>query len=198
MFIGDSAGDAHTQFNFTIAMRWLCADIVARLPELAHINLSSVAISFSQARKSFAHGLQASLTPLRFEGGAAISRDGRFTCQRVCDPTGREYLYILTFYLPRFLNHSVEEKLATVFHELWHISPKCDGDLRRYSGRCFAHGSSQEKYDAHVERLAQKWLALDPPYHLYAFLDCSFSELVAEHGRVYGTRIAAPKLIKRR
>ena len=39
----------------------------------------------------------------------------------------REMLYILTFYLPRFLDHSFREKLITVFHELYHISP----ELRR-------------------------------------------------------------------
>jgi hypothetical protein len=184
-------------FNFTAAMRRLCADMVARLPELQHIELERVAISFCQARKNVAHGLQATLTPLRFQQGAAtVSRGGRrFGCQRVVDGQGRDYLYILSFYLPRFLNHPVEEKLSTVLHELWHISPEFDGDLRRHAGRCYAHGGSQRKYDAEMDRLAQQWLALDPPHHLYEFLECDFAQLAAEHGGVFGEQVPVPRIL---
>lgn len=177
-------------------MRQLCCDMCSRLPELSHIDMSTVAVSFSQARRNVSHGFQASLTPLRFEGGATTGRrKGRqFRCQIVRDESGRELLYILSFYLPRFLNHAFEEKLSTVVHELWHIGPQCDGDLRRHEGRCYAHGNSQRDYDKLVEKLAQKWLALDPPQALYSFLECDFNELVAEYGSVYGKRIPAPRL----
>jgi hypothetical protein len=191
----DGVGNSGQGFDFNAGMRVICTDMVRRLPELAHIDFSSVAVSFSQTRKRVTHGLLASLTPLRFEGGAKVSRDGCQGCQTVRDAGGHEYLYILTFYLPRFLNHRVEEKLATIVHELWHISPACDGDLRRHAGRCYAHGGSQEKYDSHVRGLARKWLALDPPHGVYSFLEHSFDELVEEHGRVSCTRIPVPKLI---
>ena len=184
-------------FDFTTAMRRVCDDMVARLPDLAHIRLEQVAVSFCQARKDVSHGMQASLTPLRFAGGATstVRRGRRYTCQAVLDPAGREYLYILNFYLPRFLNHSIEEKLSTIVHELWHISPAFDGDLRRHSGRCYAHGASQRAYDAHVSALARQWLALDPPYAVYEFLELDCQELAAEHGALYGTQIRAPKLV---
>ena len=184
-------------FDFTAAMRRLCADMARRLPELGHIDLDRVAVSFCQARKRVAHGLQASLTPLRFEGGArSITRRGiTHTCQAVVDTDGREFLYILNFYLPRFLDHSFEEKLSTVVHELWHISPRFDGDLRRHAGRCYAHGSSQRQYDAQMDALARTWLALDPPHHLFGFLEKSFRELADEHGGLFGTHVPLPKLI---
>lgn len=184
-------------FDFTAAMRRLCSDMCGRLPELAHIDMDRVAVSFCQARKDVPHGLQAALTPLRFAGGATTVRRGgrRYGCQRVTDAAGREYLYILSFYLPRFLNHPLEEKLSTVLHELWHIGPAFDGDLRRHEGRCYAHGSSQQQYDAHADQLARRWLALDPPQGLYSFLEATFDELVAQYGRVYGQRVATPRLL---
>jgi hypothetical protein len=187
-------------FDFTSAMRQLCADMVSRLPELRHVDLDRVALSFCQARKNVAHGLQATLTPLRFQHGATTERfDGeRYGCQRVFDAEGHEYLYILSFYVPRFLNLRLEEKLATTLHELWHISPNCDGDLRRHEGRCYAHGSSQRHYDAEMDRLARKWLSLDPPYHLYQFLELDYRQLVAEYGAVYGQQVAVPKLLRLR
>src|SRR5690606_38484073 len=100
-------------FDFTSAMRRTCVDMAARLPELAHIDMTRVAVGFCQTRKSVTHGLQASLTPLRFENGAeyTIRRGRRYACQRLYDPEGCEYLYLLNFYLPRFLNHHFGEKV---------------------------------------------------------------------------------------
>ncbi len=88
--------------------------------------MSQVAVAFAQTRHQALHGLQAKLTPMRFEGGALTTRRrGRtWTVQRLFHGQ-REMLYILTFYLPRFLDQSFREKLITVFHELYHISPAC-------------------------------------------------------------------------
>lgn len=184
-------------FDFCQAMRRLCTDMTSRLPELGHIELPRVAISLCQTRKNVSHGIYASLTPLRFEAGAktSVRRGRRYGVEPVVDHQGREYLYILSFYLPRFMSTPLEEKLSTVVHELWHISPAFDGDLRRHEGRCYAHGPSQKKYDALMDRLAQRWLALDPPSHLYDFLEGSCEELVAEYGRITGTRWPNPKLV---
>src|SRR5205085_5234305 len=106
---------AQRGFDFTLHMRRLCSDMTQRLGELAHIDMSRVAIRFCQARRSVRHGLQASLTPLRFKNGAlTVVRGGRtWTVQRLFDASGREMLYLLSFYLPRFLEHPLEEKLST-------------------------------------------------------------------------------------
>jgi predicted metallopeptidase len=178
-------------------MRRLCSDIVSRVPELHHIDLNRVAVSFAQTRKRVTHGLQASLTPLRFAGGRATEtqRGREIAVQRLFDRSGREMLYILTFYLPRYLDLSFREKLETAVHELWHIGPRFDGDLRRHAGRCYAHSHSQAGYDSHVARLVDRWLASDPPDECYAFLRYRFDELQRRCGAVYGTRIPRPKLI---
>ena len=184
-------------FDFCRAMRLLCQDMVARLPELSHVVLDRVAISLCRTRRDSSHGIYASMTPLRFEAGALekTMRGRRYAVQRLSDGQGSEYLYVLSFYLPRFQNTSLEEKLSTVIHELWHISPEFDGDLRRHEGRCYAHGPSQREYDAQMDRLAQRWLGLDPPAHTYTFLEYDFDQLVAEHGKVVGTHWPAPKLL---
>ena len=109
---------SQSPFDFTARMRLVCQDMAARLPELAHIDLDRVAVCFCQARKRVAHGLFASLTPLRFAGGAATSvRRGRpVTIQRLSDWDGREMLYVLSFYLPRFMDLDFREKLITILH----------------------------------------------------------------------------------
>jgi hypothetical protein len=183
-------------FNFTLHVGRLCQDMVARVDELRHIDMSRVGVSFCQSRCAGRYGMHASLTPLRFPGGQAFRvRCGRkWRIQRV-EVDGREMLYLLNFYLPRFLDLPLEEKLATVVHELWHIGPRFDGDLRRFGGRCYAHSGSQRRYEARVRRLADRWLALGPPQELFAFLRLDFRGLTARHGRVFGRKIRAPKLV---
>lgn len=184
-------------FNFSRQMSRVCEDMVARLPELRHIDMSRVAVSISQARKRGPYGVHASLTPMRFEGGArAGKRRGRYyRSQLVTNDRGQEMLYILTFYLPRFMDVVLREKLVTVAHELWHISPAFDGDLRRHEGRCYAHTGSREQYDERMGRLVDRWLSLAPPPELYGFLNYRFEELHHLHGRVFGIRYARPKLL---
>ena len=192
------ADTATIGFDFTLHMRRLCGDICRRLPELSHVRTEQVAIRICQARKPVGHGLHASLTPLRFEDGRrAIRRAGHtWTVERLHDAADREMLYLLSFYLPRFLDRPFEEKLATVIHELWHISPRFDGDLRRHPGRFYAHSHSQKQYDALMRDLADKWLSLDPPSETCAFLRLRFGQLVRRHDRVYGQTIPTPKLIR--
>jgi len=184
-------------FDFTLHMRRLCEDLVARLERLRHIDMSQVAVTFTQTRKATSYGMYASLTPMRFAGGRTHTfRHGqRWGVQGLRGTDGREMLYILTFYLPRFLDLGFREKLTTTVHELWHISPKFDGDVRRFAGRCFAHGSSQARYDADVSRLVDRWLAQSPLESVFGFLRVDFHELAARHGRVFGRKIRAPKLV---
>lgn len=184
-------------FDLTSAVRHLAHDMTRRAPELAHIDASRVAFGVCQTRKRVSHGLQASLTPMRFEGGAATKRvRGReYGCQRLVEPNGHEYLYLLNLYVPRLLDQPFEEKLTTVVHELWHISPAFDGDLRRIEGRCYVHGRSQKEFDEQAASIARRWLARNPPRGCYAFLELSFAELVAEHGGVVGRRYRVPKLL---
>ena len=157
-----------------------------------------VAISFGQARKRTRHGIYASLTPMRFQGGSLTThrRGVPYTVQRLFGKSGQEMLYILTFYLPRFMDVDLNEKLVTILHELWHISPDFDGDLRRHPGRCYVHSRSQAEYDAQMQVLADRWLQSDPPQEIYDFLRGSFAELHRRHGRIYGTRVPHPKLLR--
>jgi len=184
-------------FDFSFAMRLLVCDMIQRTPELAHIRMNQVAVAIVQARADTSHGIFASLTPMRFEQGSkqTVRRGKPFTVQMLYDEHGREMLYILSFYLPRFMNLDFSEKLITIFHELWHISPAFDGDIRRHPGRCYAHSASQKEYDAHMAVLSNRYLMQSPPRSLYEFLEEDFSALYQKHGSIYGVKIPRPKLI---
>lgn len=140
--------------------------------------------------------MYASLTPLRFQNGErTTTRRGRqVVIQKIQDATGSDALYLLNFYLPRFYLNDFQERLRTITHELWHISPKFNGDIRRLPGRCYAHSGSQKNFDAVAAQLAQLWLATHPDPHLYAFLQCSFQTLIQNYV-ITGQKYGRPKII---
>ena len=190
-------GRLSRSFDYTDAIAKVCGDICFRVPELSHIDMSRVAVSFTQTRHSDPHGVFAAVTPLRFKDGAERTRHhGRdWKVQRCLRSDGGEYLYILYFFVPRFMELTFRDKLETIIHELYHISPDCNGDLRRFKGRCFMHGSSQKRYNAVVRTFVEKWLRRDPPPDIWDFLNLDYKEIVARFGGVHGTRIPMPKVI---
>lgn len=187
---------ARRQFDFCLAIRNLCDDICRRHQAFRHIDLNRVVITYAQTRSAVEWGMQAKLTPMRFENGAlSENRDGqRWTVQRICHQ-GQEALYVLTFYLPRFLNQTPDEKLVTVFHELYHISPQFDGDIRRFAGACYMHGHSQAAYDRRMAVFAKEYIKRRGPMKLRKFLLYDFETLRRTYGDVVGLRIPIPRVI---
>ncbi len=113
------------------------------------------------------------------------------TC-KASGPGGALYSYLL----PAPISQPVlEEKLITVFHELYHISPRFNGDIRRFSGACYMHTGSQKGYDQQMAIFAREYLEMQIPEDLLGFLRLSFAELQAQCGHVVGLRIAIPRLI---
>src|SRR3989304_3063508 len=105
-------------------------------------------------------------------------------------------LYILNFYLPRFLNLPLREKLDTIISELWHMAPGFDGDIRRFGNSRYAHGPSKKQYDKQVAALVDQWLAQSPSESAWGFLRNNFNELSARYGRIIGNKFPAPKLYR--
>ena len=183
-------------FDFSARLRALCRDIANRCPTLAHIDPSLLLITFTSSRNRTRFGLQARVTPMRAENGAAYTRR-RGLLYRVQSyfVDGVEMRYLVTFCLPRFQDQPFEQKLITIFHELYHIGPKFDGDLRRHDGRCQYHTHSKSGYDAHMAELVHAYLAHHPNPGIFHFLHSSFAQLWAGHGGVYGVKVPQPKLI---
>ena len=182
-------------FNLSAHLTALVEDVAARCPTFAHLQPGGLLCSFTTTRPG-KHGLLARVSPLRFRDGTLYrrSRGNTYQVQRFF-VRGREVLYVVAFALPRFLNLPFEEKLVTVFHELYHVGPRFDGDLRRFEGRCQFHTGSKKGYDRHMAELVRVYLADHPRPAVFAFLHRTFAQLWAEYGGVYAVKVPRPKMV---
>jgi hypothetical protein len=189
-------GDTAQPFDFCGHVQQLCCDIATNMAEFRHIEVSRLLFGVTLARNNRVYGLQARVTPLRFPRGQ-LTRQRRgvtFQVQRYF-VGATEFLYLVTFCLPRFLDQDFDDKLVTLFHELYHISPAFDGDLRRHAGRYCVHSRSQRRYDAHMAELARHYLAGHPDPALHGFLRLNFAQLAQRHGGVRGVAVPRPKMV---
>jgi hypothetical protein len=191
-----ATGPVDQPFDFCGHVRRLCSDLVQRSPELRHIDVSRVLFAMTQARSGQTHGLQARVTPLRFRGGV-LTRRHHDVCYRVQRylVDGQDMLYLITFCLPRFLDRDFDDKFVTLFHELYHISPRFDGDLRRAHGRSSLHGNGKADYDIHMAHLARAYLASGADRSLSDFLRLGLTQLEHRHGSVVGIVVPRPRLL---
>lgn len=123
--------------NFNKAVRALLADVCRALPEFSHIKPARIVVVAGDARRAS----RATVKPLTFEGGRSRDPEGRR--KPVVKLRGKRILYSITLRPLFFRDSTPEGRIATLLHELFHISPDFDGtldDARRHAlmGRAFA------------------------------------------------------------
>jgi hypothetical protein len=184
--------------DFSRNLERLGADLSRKIPELSHIDAGRVLFCLSRSRAEGTHGTYARICPLRFTAGKAETsrRRGRFRetfRMPALTHEGREILYLVYVMVPRFLRLPFEQKLGTVIHELFHISEKCDGDIRRFPGRNFAHGSSRERYNRMVREMLEQYLASGPDPALLRFLRLTENDWLEGRIRLAGLNLPLPR-----
>lgn len=184
--------------DYSARLSALCRDICTSLPQLAHIDPDRLLFTLVRSRAQGLHGTYARIVPLRFAGGAkeVTRRHGRHQeTYRMPDlfHGGQEILYVISLLMPRFLRLSLEQKLTTVLHELYHISPACDGDIRRFAGRNYAHGHSRACYNRHIEQLRNAYLSTDPDPAPLTGIDLSEEDWRKQSFRLTGLTLPLPR-----
>ncbi len=188
-----------TTLNLTGEMERLIRDIVSRVPQLNHVQPARVLVCVATTRGGGVHGTYAKIHPLRFPGGKRTMEAGRgqkkvtYSMQTVMH-RGVDMLYVVYFLVPRFLNLSLREKLITIFHELYHISPEFDGDIRRFPGKNYAHGSSRKKYNALMAGMVDGYLQRLEDASLVNFLEGDMEAMRARYKVIVGRKLPAPRI----
>lgn len=177
----------------------LCRHLCATLPQLAHIDPDRVLFTLVRSRAQGLHGTYARIVPLRFADGSSETtrRRGRIEeTYRMPALThdGKEIYYLISLLIPRFLRLSLEQKLTTVLHELYHISPACNGDIRRFAGRNYAHGHSRAAYNRQIAQLLEAYLATHPDPALLAGIALNEEDWREQSYRLSGLTIPLPRV----
>ena len=185
--------------NLTLELERVIAGIVREVEEFGHISPEKVMLCVSTTRSGGIHGTFAKIHPLRFENGSRTTtmRRGRrsILCEMRAITRGEvEILYVIYFLVPRFLDLPLRDKLITLFHELYHISPSFDGDIRRFPGKNYAHGSSRKKYNALMAKLVEGYLRRTEDRHRLEFLEGDSEAIRSRHGAIVARKMAAPKI----
>ena len=138
------------RLNVTLAVKRLVRDAAARLPELGHVDASHLLVVAGEARRAS----RATIRPV----GVPRERGDRGDRPRI-RVRGRDILYVITLRPLWFLDSTPEDRIATVLHELWHVSTRFDGRLHR--GRRHA-ALPASTFERRVRKLRDRYLAEAP------------------------------------
>ena len=130
--------------NATLLCRRVVADMARLLPEMSHVKAARVLFVAGEARRSS----RASVRGLGSSGRPAVRL------------RGKRALYSVTLRPKFFRGSTPEQRVATLLHELFHISPDFDGTLddeRRHARM------PRRRFDALVRPLTRRYLAEGDP-----------------------------------
>lgn len=184
-------------FDLSAELGRLVADITRVAPCFAHIDPARIGIGCTQARSRSRFGRFASIYPLRFAGGATCERRGRSVWHSprvILD--GRELLYLMLFYVPRYFTLDPQKRLGVVFHELFHIDEAFDGDLRRFEGHYSYHGRSVREYETRFAADMAAYIASGRPRRFQTLLEAPLSRIVRRYGGATWIRFPQPQLLR--
>jgi len=152
--------------TYLSAVEGLITDIAETVEELAYIEPDQIAVNFKRSRDGLSEEVLAETTGLSDSNfGSIQKKEGRiekFLASKTMLKDGIPIKYSVDLYIPAFFNLKFKEKLLTIFHELYHIHPKFDGELRMFKGKGYKHGSSMERYDKYMEYLVEKYTDREP------------------------------------
>ena len=202
--------------NYTDHITRLMQDIVRRVPQLNHIDMTRVLV-FARFGRSDAEGAYATCHSINLptsepsyyfwrdrRTGEMTRRSEWFITKSPSVERGSSSIdYLISFCLPRFCDQTIDRahkhesypgaeawvaKLDTIVHELYHIDPTMEGirKLPSTNGKSTTRTHSPEFFED-VIAMTNAYLATNPHPGLLEFLKHDFDGLTAKYGRVTGT-----------
>lgn len=141
--------------NLGKAIKEVMRDVSRRMPEFGHIDPSRILVVAGEARRAS----RATVRPLAFSDSRDRISADRKRAKPLVQIRGRQMLYVVAFRPMFFLRSTAEQRVETILHELWHISPRFDGTLDR--ARRHTHLSA-EGFRAHFDPLVERYLGSMP------------------------------------
>lgn len=181
------------KINLTDILSDLIREISARSQFFSHIEPEKVVVCLGSNKKNGRGAIYGKLVPLKFQHGSEVLtfRGRIYTIPEIIN-NGVPQLYAVYFYIPKFFNLSAQEKLNVIFHELYHISPEFNGDIRRMGKVKKAHGSSKKRFDSNFKKEVKLFYEYISGTAYIDFLNMD-SKSLQNNYRVYARRMKIPK-----
>lgn len=185
------------ELNISSLLEDVITDIAAECPSFSHIEPDKLLVCIATNRGGSRGATFGKLVPLRFEKGSRIlNHHGRLYSIPEIHHNGKKIRYLIYFYMPRFFDLPVEEKIRVIFHELYHISADFDGDIRRMGKVKKAHGHSRKHFDSNFEDEQIRFTSRlkEKPY--LSVLSMNTAQLKRNWNRITGRRMKVPKPVR--
>ncbi|MBN1533671.1 MAG: hypothetical protein JXA20_13460 [Spirochaetes bacterium] len=184
----------HRSINLTDFLTSVIAAAIGFSDSFIHVAIDSILVCVSSNKRSGRGGSYGKLVPLRFINGQEFIQHNRrmYTIPRVYHNDAR-ILYLIYFYIPRFLDLPAGEKLHVIFHELYHIDPTFNGDIRRMGAVKSAHGFSKKHFDSLFQREAGRFQESIAHTEMHSILSLDSRGLYAAYETVVARRMKVPK-----
>ncbi|HPS56520.1 MAG TPA: putative metallopeptidase [Spirochaetota bacterium] len=183
--------------NLSDTLTLLLHEMVSRTEEFRLFDVNRILLCCSTNRKTTGGGIYGKLLPMRFENGSEIVKhNSRFYTIPKLVVNDIEILYLMYFYMPKFFDLPAAEKVNVMFHELYHISPAFNGDIRRMGSVKKAHGHSKKAFEEKYIEYSRNFYEYvrSTPYH--AFLSMRSDELRRRFKKVNFRRMKAVKPVE--
>lgn len=139
--------------DFTQAVHALMVHVTATMPEFKHIDATRILIVAGEARRAS----RGTVKPLCFTAKRRTDSVGRK--KPLVKLHGRQMLYSITLRPLFFRRSTPRERVATVLHEMFHISKEFDGTLDHKR----RHAEAGEGFEAEFAPLERRcWRRLPP------------------------------------
>ncbi len=183
--------------NVTDVLTVIIQEIVTSIPAFTHIDPSRMLVCCASNRRNSRGSTFGKLVPMRFKNGEKIQKfRGNYYSIPPLMHENREILYIIYFYMPRFFDLNAYHKLRVILHELYHINPGFNGDIRRMGEYKASHGGSKKKFDEYFEDELKEFYSRihNKPYMKFLTLDSR--ELYRTFSDVYARRMKVPRPVR--
>lgn len=183
--------------NLTDTLSLLLHEMIRRTDEFRNFDVNRILLCCSTNKTANGGGIYGKLVPLRFENGSeVISHRGRYYTIPKLHVNNLEILYLMYFYIPKFFNLPAREKVNVMFHELYHINPDFNGDIRRMGSVKKAHGHSRKSFEEKYIEFAEDFYRYVKETPYYAFLNMSANDHMKYFKKVQYRRMKTIKPVE--
>jgi len=185
------------EINLTDILTLIINEAINKSKIFSNFDINNILIAGAKNKTGCKKGTYSKVIPMRFRDGASIIK---YNEDKYCIPrlkiSGIEILYIIYFFIPSFFELDPRQKIDVIFHELFHISPDFNGDIRRIGEKKYFHGYSSEKYTELFSDESETFYKYIMGTKYSYFLQMKFKDFQEHFKKIKMRKVKKPKAVK--